>query len=131
MTNTGIADGAVTALSRMRRRARPPAAWQFAAIWANRVVPERSRVSARQIWPLVAAGKSVGEAPPLVSKTKFATIGALMSEPALEVVDQTAGIQCGSTAHPAVFGGCGPPFSTSTVFCAARGATISSNRAPK
>src|SRR5436305_1091887 len=35
MTNTGIADGAVTALSRMSRRATPPAAWQFAAIWAK------------------------------------------------------------------------------------------------
>src|SRR5207248_6289045 len=56
MTNTGIADGAVTALSRMSRRATPPAAWQFAAIWANSVVPLRSRVSARQICPLVAVG---------------------------------------------------------------------------
>src|ERR1700692_562400 len=116
MTNTGIAAGAVTALSRIRRSSRPPAAWQFAAIWLNSVVPARSRVSARHIRPLVAAGKSVGEAPPLVSKTKFAAIGALISEPPLEVVDQTAGIHCGSTAQPAVFVGCGPLFSTSTVF---------------
>jgi hypothetical protein len=79
----------------------------------------------------VAAGKSVGEAPPLVSKTKFAAIGALMSEPALEVVDQTAGMQCGSMAQPVAFTGCGPLFSTSTVFCAARGATLSSNMAPQ
>src|SRR6267154_6468262 len=130
MTNTGITAGAVTALSRMRRRATPPAAWQFAAIWLNSVVPVRSRVSARQIRPLVAVGKSVGEAPPLVSKTKFAVIGALMSEPALEVVDQIAGIQFGFTAQPAVFTGCGPPI-TSTLFWAARGATLSSNMAPQ
>jgi len=116
MTNTGIADGAVTALSRMSRRATPPAAWQFAAIWANSVVPLRSRVSARQICPLVAVGKSVGKAPPLEAKTKFAAIGALMSVPALEVVDQTAGIQFGSTAQPTVFAGCGPPPRTSTLF---------------
>jgi hypothetical protein len=54
-----------------------------------------------------------------------------MSEPALEVVDQIAGIQLGFTAQPAVFTGCGPLFSTSTVFCAARGATLSSNMAPQ
>src|SRR2546430_16274341 len=110
MTNTGIADGAVTALSRMSSRAAPLAAWQFAAIWANSVVPVRSRVSARQICPLVAVGKSVSKAPPLGMKTKFAVIGALMSVPALEVVDQTAGIHCGFTAQPAVFAGWGPLF---------------------
>src|SRR5437879_11102604 len=129
MTNTGIADGAVTALSRMSRRATPPAAWQFAAIWANSVVPLRSRVSARQIWPLVAVGKSVGKAPPLESKTKFAKIAVVMSAPAFEVVDHVAGIQFGFTAQPVVFAGCGPLFSTSTLFCAATGATLSSNMA--
>ncbi len=65
--------------------------------------------------PLVAAGKSVSKAPPWGTKTKFAVIGELMSVPALEVVDQTAGIQCGLTAQPAVFAGCGPPI-TSTLF---------------
>src|SRR5437868_8864629 len=100
----------------MRRSATPPAAWQFAAIWPNSVVPVRSRVSARQIFPLVAGGKSVGKAPPFVSKTKFAVIAALMSVPALEVVDQTAGMHCGLTAQPAVFAGCGPLFKTSTLF---------------
>jgi hypothetical protein len=49
-------------------------------------------------------------------KTKFAVIGALMSVPALEVVDQIAGIQFGFTAQPAVFAGWGPLFRTSTVF---------------
>jgi hypothetical protein len=116
IVNTGIADGAVTPLSRMRRRATPPAAWQFAAIWLNSVVPVRSRVSARQIRPLVAGGKSVSKAPPWGTKTKFALIAALMSVPALDVVDHTAGIQFGFTAQPAVFTGCGPPFSTSTLF---------------
>jgi hypothetical protein len=67
----------------------------------------------------------------LESKTKFAVIGMLMSDPALEVVDQIAGIQFGFTAQPIVFTGCGPLFSTSTVFWAARGATLTSNRLPK
>src|SRR5437867_3118542 len=93
-----------------------PAGRHFAAIWANSVAPLRSRVSARQICPLVAVGKSIGKAPPLEAKTKFAAIGALMSVPALEVVDQTAGIQFGSTAQPTVFAGCGPPPRTSTLF---------------
>src|SRR5947209_2000967 len=115
MTKTGIADGALTALSRISRSAVPPAAWQFAAIWANRVVPVRSRVSARQICPLVAGGKSVGRAPPLGSKTKFPVIGLLMSEPPLDVVDQVAGMQLALTAHPEVFAGWGPPI-TSTLF---------------
>jgi hypothetical protein len=96
-------------------RATPPFTWQFAAIWANSVVPLRSRVSARQIRPLVASGKSVSKAPPWAAKTKFADIGAGMSEPALEVVDQIAGIQFGFTAQPAAFAGCGPPI-TSTLF---------------
>src|SRR5438093_11661728 len=109
MTNTGIADGAVTALSRMSRRATPPAAWQFAAIWANSVVPLRSRVSARQICPVVAVGKSVGKAPPLEAKTKFAAIGALMSVPALEVVHKTPGIQFGSTEQLTVLPDLRPP----------------------
>jgi hypothetical protein len=113
----------------MSRRALPPLDWQYVAIWANSVVPVRSRVSARQICPLVAAGKSVGEAPPWESNTKFAVIDAAMSVPALEVVDHVAGIQFGFTAHPAVFVGCVPP-RTSTVFCAARGVTPSSNAPP-
>src|ERR1051325_2031747 len=110
----------------------PPAAWQFVDIWANSVVPARSRVSARQIRPLVAAGKSVGEAPPLVSKTKFAAIIDVMSLPALDVVDHVARMQCEFTAHPEVLTGWGPLFSTSTVFCATREATLSSNdKAPQ
>src|SRR5207245_7796517 len=92
-------------------------------------VPVRSRVSARQIWPLVAVGKSVDKAPPLESKTKFAKIAVVMSAPALEVVDHVAGIQFGFTAQPVVFAGCGPLFNTSTLFCAATGATLSSNMA--
>jgi hypothetical protein len=67
----------------------------------------------------------------LVSKTKFVVIDELMSVPALEVVDQTAGIHCGFAAQPAVFAGCGPLFNTSTLFWAARGATVVSNMAPK
>jgi len=73
-------------------------------------------VSARQICPLVAVGKSVSKAPPLGTKTKFAVIGVVMSDPALEVVDHVAGIQFGFTAQPVVFGGCGPLPSTSTLF---------------
>src|SRR5438477_5203822 len=125
MTNTGIAEGAFTALSLTSNSARPPAAWQFAAIWANSVGVPRSRVSARQICPLVAGGKSVGKAPPLAAKTKFAEIGAVISEPALEVVDHVAGMQFGFTAQPSVFAGCGPLLRTSTLFCAAAGATLS------
>src|SRR5438309_5722118 len=131
MTNTGIVEGAFTALSLTSNSARPPAIWQFAAICANSVVPFRSRVSARQICPLVAGGKSVSKAPPLVSKTKFAMIGELMSLPALEVVDQTAGIQFGFTAQPSVFAGCGPPPRMSTLFCAAAGATLNRRIAPQ
>jgi len=126
--NTGIADGALTALSRMRSRATPPLAWQFAAIWPNSVGtgPVRSRVSARQIFPLVAGGKSVAKAPPLGTKTKFIVIAMVMSAPALDVVDHVAGIQCVLlTVQPVVFVGCGPPM-TSTVFCAASGAAPSS-----
>jgi len=62
----------------------------------------------------MALGKSVGKAPPLGTKTKFAEIDEPMSVPALDVVDQTAGIHCGFTAQPSVFAGCGPP-NTSTV----------------
>jgi hypothetical protein len=131
--NTGIADGALTALSRMSSRATPPLPWQFKAIWPNSVGtgPVRSRVSARQICPLVAGGKSVAKAPPLGTKTKFFVIGDVMSEPALEVVDHVAGIQCGFTAQPVVFAGCGDPVPrTSTLFWAARGMTPSSNVLP-
>src|SRR5262249_21317124 len=131
IVNTGIADGAFTALSRMSNRATPPAAWQLAAIWPNSVVPVRSRVSARQIRPLVAAGKLVGKAPPADAKTKLAVIGAVMSDPAFEVVDQVAGIQVAFTAQPVVLAGCGPLFRTSTVFWAASGATLSSTMAPQ
>jgi hypothetical protein len=113
----------------MSRRATPPATLQFVAIWLNRVVPVRSRVSARQICPVVAVGKSVIEAPPLVSKTKNAVIGEVMSEPALEVVDHVAGIQYGATAQPVAFVGCCGP-SESTLFWAMRGATPSSNGPP-
>src|SRR5581483_5786139 len=116
IVNTGIAEGAVTPLSRMSRRARPPAAWQFAAIVANSVVPVRSRVSARQICPLVPRGKSLAKAPPFLAKTNLAVIAELISAPALEVVDQVAGMQFGFMAQPAVFAGCGPLFSTSTLF---------------
>jgi hypothetical protein len=65
----------------------------------------------------------------LESNTKFAVIAAVMSIPALEVVDHVAGIQFGFTAHPTVFVGCVPP-RTSTLFCAARGVTPSSDTAP-
>src|SRR5438067_394284 len=77
ITNTGMVEGALTALSRTSSRAKPPAAWQFAAICANSVVVVRSRVSARQMFPRVAAGKLVGTAPPPEAKTKFAVIGLL------------------------------------------------------
>jgi hypothetical protein len=67
----------------------------------------------------------------LESNTKFAVIAAVMSIPALEVVDHVAGIQCEFAAHPVVFAGCGDPVpSTSTLFCAARGVTPSSDIAP-
>jgi hypothetical protein len=72
----------------------------------------------------------------LESKTKFAVIAAVMSVPALEVVDHVAGIQFGFRggetleAQPVVFVGCGPPPRTSTVFWAMRGATPSSNVPP-
>src|SRR5207237_7969844 len=85
----------------------------------------------RHICPRVATGKSVSTAPPPESKTKFALIGELMSLPALEVVDQTAGIQFGFTAQPSVFAGCGPLLRTSTLFCAAAGATLSKRIAPQ
>jgi len=65
----------------------------------------------------------------LGTKTKFAVIAVLMSVPALEVVDHVAGIQFGFTAQPVVFTGCVPP-RTSTLFWAARVATLSSNVAP-
>src|SRR5207249_6660245 len=65
------------------------------------------------------------------TKTKFAVIGVVMSDPALEVVDHVAGIQFGFTAQPVVFAGCGPLFSTSTLFCAATGTALSSNMAPR
>src|SRR2546423_6417489 len=81
--------------------------------------------------PLVVAGKSVSSAPPLGTKTKFDEIGEPMSEPAFEVVDQTAGIHCGFTAQPSVFAGCGPPPRISTLFCAAAGATLSKRIAPQ
>jgi hypothetical protein len=67
----------------------------------------------------------------LESKTKFAEIALVISAPALEVVDHVAGIQFGFTAQPVVFAGCGPLFSTSTLFCAATGVTLSSNTAPQ
>src|SRR5437868_12303687 len=95
IVNTGMAEGAVTPLSRTSRSEVPPAAWQLAAICAKRVAPVRSRVSARQMRPLVAAGKSVSTAPPLGTKTILDEIGEPMSEPAFEVVDQTAGTHCG------------------------------------
>jgi len=80
--------------------------------------------------PAVAAGKSVGKAPPLESKAKYAVIGEVMSAPALEVVDHVAGIQFWFTGQPVVFAGCGPPPRTSTLFWAIRGATPSSNGPP-
>jgi len=131
--NTGIADGALTALSLMSRRATPPAVLQFAAIVRNRVggVAGRSRVSARQIWLVVPPGKSLGIAPPFLAKTKFFVIAVVMSIPPLEVVDHVAGIQFVFTAQPAVFAGCGDPVPRiSTLFWAARGATPSSNVTP-
>src|ERR1051326_269980 len=122
-----MAAGAVTAASRMSSRATPPAAWQLVEICANNVVPVRSRVSAKQILFRVAAGKSVGEAPPLVSKTKFAVIAVLISEPPLEVVAHVAGMHCGFATQPEVLVGCAPP-RTSTVFCAKTGAAASVNK---
>ena len=65
------------------------------------------------------------------AKTKFAVMGVVMSDPALEVVDQIAGIQFGFTAQPVVFPGWGPLFSTSTLFWATRGVTPSSNMPPQ
>src|SRR5258708_11689768 len=108
MVNTGIVDGAFAAPLLMSRRAMPPPSLQFVAIWANSVVAPRSRVSARQIRPLAAAGTSVGLAPPLGTKTKLILlIAELISAGvgfALEVVDQVAGRQCGLLAQPAEFG---------------------------
>jgi hypothetical protein len=134
MVNTGVLrDGALTALSLMSRRATPPAVLQFAAIVRNRVggVAGRSRVSARQMLPVVADGKSPGEAPPFLAKTKFAGIAMAMSEPPLEVVDHVAGIQFEfpKGEQPVAFAGCGPPM-TSTLFWAASGAAPSSNVPP-
>src|SRR5262249_58562468 len=83
------------------------------------------------MFPLVAAGKLVGKAPPAAAKTKFAVIAALMSDPAFELVDHVAGIQFAFTAQPVVFAGCGPLFRTSTLFWAASGATLSSTMPPQ
>src|SRR5882762_5736234 len=85
------------------------------------------------MFPLVAMGKSVGEAPPLESKTKFFAIATAISEPPLEVVDHVAGIQFGfpgGDTQPIVFAGCGPLSRTSTLFWAASGAAPSSNVPP-
>ena len=131
IVNTGIVDGALTAESRMSRRATPPASLQLSAICANSVGLGRSRLSARQIRPLVAAGKSVSTPPPFGTKTKFAVIFVLMFAGvglAFEVVDQVTRIQCVTGEIQAVmFDGCGPPPRTSTVFWAARGAMPTSN----
>ena len=72
----------------------------------------------------------MASAPPFFAKTKFAAIAEEISEPAFEVVDQTAGMQFGLTAQPMVFPGCGPPPRTSTVFCAASDAAPKSRVLP-
>ena len=75
------------------------------AVAGRRWLPTRCELPGRDI----PDGKSVGKAPSLESKTKFAVIGVLMSDPALEVVDQITEIQFGFTAQPIVLAGCGPP----------------------
>src|SRR5260370_25261868 len=98
MVNTGIVDGAFTAPLLMSKRAMPPPSLQLVAICANSVGAPRSRVSARQIRPLAAAGTSAGEAPPWGTNTKLILlIAELMSAGvgfAVEVLDQVAGRQC-------------------------------------
>jgi hypothetical protein len=129
IVNTGIVEGAFAAPLFMSKSAIPPPALQLAAIWANSVGVLESRVSAKQIRPLAAGGTSVGEPPPLGTKTKLLLIAALMSAGvglAFEVVDQVAGIHFGLTAQPAVFAGWGPLFRISTLFWAAIGATVHS-----
>src|SRR5713101_4390539 len=134
MVKTGIVDGALTAPLLMSKRAIPPPSLQLVAICANSVGAPRSRVSARQIRPLAAAGTSAGEAPPWGTNTKLILlIAELMSAGvgfALEVVDQVAGMQFGLMAHPAVFGGCGPPLRISTLFWAASVVMPSKNTSP-
>src|SRR5258708_31224130 len=134
MVNTEIVDGACVVPLLRSRMAMPPPRLQFVAIWANSVVAPRSRVSARQIRPLAAAGTSVGLAPPLGTKTKLILlIAELISAGvgfALEVVDQVAGRQCWLIAQPAVFGGCGPLLRISTLFWAANVVMPSKNTSP-
>src|SRR5215471_8127330 len=95
MANTGMVAGALIFwLARSKiSTATAPMALQLAAIWPNSVGAGVCAESTKQICPFTAGGTSVGRAAPSGTKTKCATIGALISAGvglAFEVDDQTA-----------------------------------------